>query len=321
MQTVLKKSCEVKLSLEHEDILLAGNKAKIVNVATVPQRSPFRYPGGKTWLIPYVRHWLRSKADSVKELIEPFAGGAIVGLTAGFEGLVERVTLIERDPDVAAVWRTIFQGNGQWLADQIVDFEISVESVRAVLSTRSRSTHEKAFATILRNRVQRGGILAPGAGLMKAGENGKGIKSRWYPETLSRRIMEILAIRGRFHFVEGDGVEFLEENVDRKDVAFFIDPPYTVAGRRLYSHSEIDHERLFGLVSALAGDFLMTYDNAKQIRTLAAKFKFDTEPIPMKSTHHAQKTELLVARDLHWARAHRTAQLTFPEFAPRMSRG
>jgi len=24
----------------------------IVNVAMVPQRSPFRYPGGKTWLIP-----------------------------------------------------------------------------------------------------------------------------------------------------------------------------------------------------------------------------------------------------------------------------
>jgi DNA adenine methylase len=28
---------------------------KIVNVASVPQRSPFRYPGGKTWLVPIVR--------------------------------------------------------------------------------------------------------------------------------------------------------------------------------------------------------------------------------------------------------------------------
>lgn len=31
---------------------------KPVNVASVPQRSPFRYPGGKTWLVPYVRDWL-----------------------------------------------------------------------------------------------------------------------------------------------------------------------------------------------------------------------------------------------------------------------
>lgn len=28
---------------------------KVVNVASVPQRSPFRYPGGKTWLVPVVR--------------------------------------------------------------------------------------------------------------------------------------------------------------------------------------------------------------------------------------------------------------------------
>jgi len=32
---------------------------KVVNVASVPQRSPFRYPGGKTWLIPVVRKWLK----------------------------------------------------------------------------------------------------------------------------------------------------------------------------------------------------------------------------------------------------------------------
>jgi len=34
------------------------NTSQIVNVASVPQRSPFRYPGGKTWLVPLVRQWL-----------------------------------------------------------------------------------------------------------------------------------------------------------------------------------------------------------------------------------------------------------------------
>ena len=29
----------------------------VVNVASVKQLSPFRYPGGKTWLIPRVRQW------------------------------------------------------------------------------------------------------------------------------------------------------------------------------------------------------------------------------------------------------------------------
>ena len=60
-----------------------------VNVAAVPQRSPLRYPGGKTWLIPHIRHWLES-ADPPVVRIEPFAGGATVTLTAVMEGFVDR---------------------------------------------------------------------------------------------------------------------------------------------------------------------------------------------------------------------------------------
>src|SRR5687768_13627214 len=47
----------------------------ITNVASVPQRSPFRYPGGKTWLVPLVRHWLGTLDRKPSLLVEPFAGG------------------------------------------------------------------------------------------------------------------------------------------------------------------------------------------------------------------------------------------------------
>jgi DNA adenine methylase len=294
---------------------------KIVNVASVPQRSPFRFPGGKTWLIPYIRLWLRRGSTPVSELIEPFAGGAIVGLTAAFENFAEKITLIELDSDVAAVWQTILTGDGKSLANRIASFRPTAESVRAALSSNSRDLEERAFITILRNRVQRGGILAPGAGLMKNGENGRGLASRWYPETLRRRILAITAIKERIRFVQGDGIDFLNQNLDRKDVAYFIDPPYTVAGRRLYTHSDIDHEALFRLAGKLAGEFLMTYDNAKEIRSLAAKFGFDIEPIPMKSTHHTKMTELLIGRNLAWARVSLPAEQVFPEFLTQMSQG
>jgi DNA adenine methylase len=292
----------------------------IVNVATVPHRSPFRYPGGKTWLVPCVRLWLKSTRCSAAELIEPFAGGGIIGLTAAFENLASQVTLIERDPSVAAVWRTILEGEGNWLANRIASFEFSEESVREALNSSPPAEREKAFLTILRNRVQRGGILAPGAGLMKVGENGRGVRSRWYPETLRRRILAIVSISDHVRFSEGNGMEFIEKNAHRKDVVFFIDPPYTIAGRRLYQYSEVDHEALFELAGSVAGDFLMTYDNAEEIRCLASKFKFDTEPISMKSTHHAKMTELLVGRNLDWARSGPPASYpVFPELAVQMS--
>src|SRR5437867_12641482 len=103
---------------------------QVFNVASIPQRSPFRYPGGKTWLVPYVRIWLSSITPPVKELIEPFAGGSIVGLTAAFENLASKVTLIELDPDVASVWKTILGGNANWLASKVVGFNVTADSVR-----------------------------------------------------------------------------------------------------------------------------------------------------------------------------------------------
>ena len=46
------------------------SRVPVVNVATVPQRSPLRYPGGKTWLIPHIREWLQHTRPEI--LIEPF---------------------------------------------------------------------------------------------------------------------------------------------------------------------------------------------------------------------------------------------------------
>ncbi len=74
------------------------------------------------------------------------------------------------------------------------------------------------------------------------------------------------------------------------------------AGKRLYAHNELDHAALFAIAATLKGDFLMTYDNAVGVETLAKEHDFDTYAISMKNTHHAEMTELLVARNLDWAR-------------------
>ncbi len=162
------------------------------------------------------------------------------------------------------------------------------------------SQRERAFAVIIRNRVQRGGIMAEGAGLVKSGENGRGLNSRWYPETLARRIQEIAGLRERFSFIEGDAFEVIRRYADDENAAFFLDPPYTIASKRLYSHWQVDHRNLFGLLATLRGDVLMTYDHTREISALADEFNFVTQPITMKNTHHAKMTELLISKDLSW---------------------
>jgi len=279
-------------------------KDKIVNVASVPFRSPFRYPGGKTWLVPRIRQWIVSLPAKPELFIEPFAGGGIVGLSIAFENLAGHVTLVELDHQVAAVWEIIINGEGEWLAERIENFNFSHETVDEVLKAANLNMREQAFQTIVKNRVNRGGILAPGAGKVKKGEKGKGIASRWYPETLGKRIRKIHNIRDRLTFIEGDGLEEIRKNLQRPDIAFFIDPPYTSggkkAGSRLYAHSELDHDELFRLCSKSTGDFLMTYSNDESTRQLALKHKLVVREIAMKNTHHAKMTELLVSRNLDW---------------------
>ncbi|MEI6783091.1 MAG: DNA adenine methylase, partial [Verrucomicrobiota bacterium] len=206
---------------------------KPVNVASVPQRSTFRYPGGKTWLVPYIRDWLKSNKSPPARLIEPFAGGAIVSLTAAFERLARHVIFAEMDEGVAAVWRVVLNGQAEWLAKQILNFEVTLESVTTLLHREASDLRDTAFQTILRNRVQRGGILAAGAGLVKTGENGRGLLSRWYPETLSRRLRKINRQKDKLTFVEGDGFALIEEHKADAEAVFYIDPPYTLAARRL----------------------------------------------------------------------------------------
>ena len=313
-----------------------------VNVACVPQRSPLRYPGGKTWLIPHIRAWLgelggsraayqavsasapqTSSRQAVLDLpgraagaderrgerrprllIEPFAGGGIVSLTAAIEELAERCLMAELDRDVAAFWHAALRF-GPALRERVLSFQPSREAVASLTSTSPVDVVDHGFRTLVLNRTRRGGILAPGASLTRRGENGKGLASRWYPSTIVNRLAAIEQHAGRLSFCETDGVQLLSSILHAtagggEGIVAFIDPPYTAggkrAGRRLYAHNEIDHERLFALLADSRIDFLMTYDCAPEIVALVARHNFHAVQVAMKNTHHAKVGELVITR-------------------------
>jgi DNA adenine methylase len=278
----------------------------VVNVSSVPHRSPFRYPGGKTWLVPKIREFLWSLPDRPATFVEPFAGGAIVGLTVAFESLADKVVLVELDDQVASVWKTVLSDDAGWLIDKIGTFTCTLEAVQDEMSRTPNSTKQLAFQTIVKNRTYHGGILASGSGPLKNGENGKGVSSRWYPATIQRRLSDIHRIRQRLEFIEGDGIAVIEQYSNFPDVAYFIDPPYTAAGkkagRRLYNCFELDHDLLFKVVAGARGEFLMTYDEAEGVRHLASQNDFEVTTVPMRNTHLATMDELLIGRNLDWVK-------------------
>lgn len=285
--------------------ILPESPIPAVNVASVPQLSPLRYPGGKTWLIPHIRVWLKNLGPR-EVIIEPFAGGAVVSLLAVVEQFVARALMVDMDRDVAAFWRAALQ-HTQELIDRIADFEPTRETVRALESQAPNDVVSHGFRTLVLNRTRRGGILAPGASLTRSGENGAGIGSRWYPETLCKRLRLIGDHQDRISFFEGDGLAYLESAAGHHDHAcFFLDPPYTTdggkrAGARLYAHNDLDHVRLFELVADTKVEFLMTYDCSPEVIALLEKHRFHGVIVAMKNGHHAKVPELVITRQQTFA--------------------
>ena len=270
---------------------------RAVNVASVPQRSPLRYPGGKTWLVPEIRRYLAGLDFRPEVFVEPFAGGGTASLIAVMDCYVDRAVLCERDPDLSNLWQCML-GDAEELARRVERFVASPENVSAVFADAGVSGMDAAFRTLLRNRVSRGGIMAKGASVMKQGENGNGISSRWYANTLAARIRTIGSYAKQLDFFQGDGVSLVELCKDNGAAAFFIDPPYTAAGkragRRLYTYNEINHEDLFERMSRVRGAFMMTYDESPDVIEMARRRGFHQTKVPMKNTHHAVMYELLI---------------------------
>lgn len=282
-------------------MMISVSPIPAVNVAAVPQRSPLRYPGGKTWLIPHVRVWLRSMKRP-RLLVEPFAGGGIVSLTAVMENLADESLMAELDSDVAALWKAALH-YGPELVARISSFTLTRESVVNLSHLRPTDVVEHGFRTLVMNRTRRGGVLAHGASFTRKGENGAGIASRWYPNTLVRRLRAITEVAPRITFRETDGMQMLASLLGQPhdDVALFIDPPYTGgggkrAGKRLYTHNDVDHARVFSLLAESNVNFLMTYDRSPEIESLIETYKFHAVQVLMKSGHHALLPELVITR-------------------------
>lgn len=271
----------------------------VVNVSKVKHLSPLRYPGGKTWLVPVVREWLTGVPKRPHTLLESFAGGATVSLTAVNEGLVDRAVLVELDDEVADMWDAIINGHPSdvdALRRRLVEFNFTPESVDETVSASGGSSVDRAVRTIVKNRARRGGVMAPGAGFMRSGD-GRGIASRWYPETIARRVGMIFDMRDRLTVIRGDGLAEVEAH-SGVGFAHFIDPPYTAsgkrAGRRLYLHNEVAHDALFAAAAAVEGPVMLTYDDTEWTRGKAAEYGMVLAEVAMQSAHLVKMTELVV---------------------------
>ena len=257
--------------------------------------SVLRYPGGKRWFVPYAEQFIKVKRPKV--FLEPFAGGATVALTLLWKDLVDSAVLVELDPRVAAFWKRAI--NDPTFADQVKQFKCTRENVEAVVNNPDK---DPGFWTLVKNRCSYGGLLDGGLLQLGGKKDGvyQGVSSRWNSEVLYEQLQAIHSLSSRLSIIEGDGISQGLEALNDPDNAAFIDPPYSMTkaskGKELYKHYEIEHGFLFSVMARWNGRWIATYDDQPEVRSAADLHTFAYRNVPMRTTSHSLKYELVIGR-------------------------
>lgn len=243
--------------------------------------SPLRYPGGKARMAGALAEVFQSQFGllDVEVWIEPFAGGAGAGLHLLDRGVVDEVWLTERNPALAAFWRTVTTNEDEFAArvracqPDMDTWHAARELVAAQEGGTQIADLDLALAALVINRCSRSGMVNPRVGPI-GGKHQNGpwhLRSRWNSAGLADRITLIGRLGNRIRVAEGDGIERIAElngTVGIEDeLVLFVDPPYLVQGNKLYADgmSFDDHKNLAHALTNCAARWLLTYDSDERI--------------------------------------------------------
>ena len=239
--------------------------------------TPLRYPGGKGKLTAYVKCLMKTNRLLDGEYVEPYAGGAAIGLELLFHEYVSRIHINDVSRPVYAFWRSVLEHTDE-LCRLVHDTPRTVDAwdaqKRVLANEAQHNVVAVGFATFFLNRTNRSGILNGGViggrdqtGLWK-------IDARYNSDELTYRIEAIAKMRSRISLTRMDALKFLKNGVQRwpMKTLIYLDPPYYFKGRDLYYnfYKHEDHERVARFVrEKISPQFwIVSYDDVPEIREL-----------------------------------------------------
>jgi len=236
-------------------------------------KTPLRYPGGKRALHRFIASIL-CKNDLVDGFyVEPFCGGAGLGIELLMREYVQHIYINDADPHIFSFWYSILNEMESFIK-LIKDVEVSVyewKRQKSIFENPNGHTRlEVGFATFFLNRCNRSGILGgrPIGGLNQTGP--WKIDARFNKDNLIRRIESISFYAERIHLYGYDAIEFLKRvirDLPKAKTLIYLDPPYYVMGGELYfnSYDQSDHEALSEFIQRIPFSWVLSYDNVPQV--------------------------------------------------------
>lgn len=255
--------------------------------------SPLRYPGGKWRFSEFLTRVINLNTLSQCSYVEPYAGGASLGLSLLFKETVAEIHLNDLDPGIHAFWHSVLNHNRQFV-DLLRSTPVTPhewERQKIIYSQGSASgAFALGFATFFLNRTNHSGVLNGG---MIGGKSQCGpwkIDARFNRCELQRRIERIGQFKDRIHLYREDAIAFLKSHRWSKRTLKYLDPPYYGAGTRLYlnSYKPRDHAAVSRYITRLDSPWIVSYDDVPHIRKLYS----DVRSRKMELLHTARSTRI-----------------------------
>lgn len=242
--------------------------------------SPLRYPGGKRKLANFMRLFLRHNDLLDGDYAEVYAGGAAVALSLLFGEYVEQVHINDVDRGVHAFWRAARDFPDE-LSRRVAEARLDIDEwsrQRNVQADEHAGLVDLAFSTFYLNRTNRSGIVTGGPIGGHAQSGPWQLDARFTKDALIARIQKIARHRSRIQIYGMDAADFLAQVTPRlRDRALvYLDPPYFTKGQDLlyanYYGAE-DHVHIARLVASLERPWIVSYDDAPEVRRFYGGFR------------------------------------------------
>ncbi|HTB31917.1 MAG TPA: DNA adenine methylase [Bacteroidia bacterium] len=241
-------------------------------------KTPLRYPGGKQKLAPFIKEILIENNIS-GHYVEPYAGGAGVGLELLLSGKIDHLHINDSDFIIYAFWYSVLNKTEE-LCKLISTASLTIEEWRRrkeiIKQCDRRRILEVGFSAFYLNRCNRSGVLS--AGVIGGNDQTGNYKmdARFSRNDLITRIEAISRFKDKISITNFDAEFYIENYIPNlpSNTLIYFDPPYYEKGSLLYlnSYKKEDHARLAKVIQqGVKHKWVLSYDGVSDIINLYKK--------------------------------------------------
>lgn len=213
--------------------------------------SVFQYPGGKSYLAPWI---IEHMADHYC-YVELFAGSAAVLVNKPRSG---NEVINDRDGDIVQFFEVLRDQGDElvgWLNDVPYARDVHQEWAADFYNgVRPDDPIERAGRFFYLRNSQYAAKYRTKSGFASAAVRNKAGR-------FANNREELREFKERFDRVQIENLDYAEvvDRFDSEDTLFYADPPYVSEGDDLYTHGEFDHDRFVETMAGVGGTFLISY--------------------------------------------------------------